>query len=91
MKFMATWKLPPGNQAVTAERFLSAGAPMPDGLTMLGRWHAPGSTSGFLLVEADDLTPLATHMAEWGGLLELQVTPVLEDTEAGEAMAKGTG
>ena len=89
MKFMATWKMPPDSQLTAKERFLSAGAPMPEGLKMLGRWHAPGSTSGFLLVEADDLTPLATHMVEWGDLLELQVTPVLEDAEAGEAMAKG--
>ena len=89
MKFMVTWKIPPSAQRTAAERFLSSGAPMPEGLTLLGRWHAPGSASGFLLAEADDLAPLAVHLAEWGNLLELEVTPVMEDEAAGAAIASG--
>ena len=37
MKFMATWKIPTTTQRAAADRFLSGGAPMPEGLTMLGR------------------------------------------------------
>jgi len=91
MKFMATWKIPPANQRAAAERFLTGGAPVPEGATLLGRWHAPGSATGFILCEADDLGPVAAHMAEWGDLLELTVTPVLEDEAAGAAIAQGVG
>jgi hypothetical protein len=56
---------------------------------MIGRWHAPGSTRGFLLVETDDLTALAEHAAEWSDVLAAEVTPVLDDAEAGAAIAKG--
>lgn len=91
MKFMATWKIPPAHQREAAARFLAGGAPSPDGMTMLGRWHAPGSARGFVLCEADDLGPVAAHLAEWGDLLELEIVPVIEDEAAGAAMAAGTG
>jgi hypothetical protein len=57
--------------------------------SMIGRWHAPGSTRGFLLVETDDLTALAEHAAEWSDVLAAEVTPVLDDAEAGAAITKG--
>jgi hypothetical protein len=89
MKFMVTWKVAPEDFPKAAERFLSTGSPMPQGVSMIGRWHAPGSTSGFLLVETDDLTALAEHAAEWSDVLAAEVTPVLDDAEAGAAIAKG--
>lgn len=91
MKFMATWKIPPHNQREAAKRFLAGGAPAPEGATVLGRWHVPGSGRGFVLCEADDLGPVATQLVEWGNLLELEIYPVMEDEEAGAAMAAGTG
>ena len=41
--------------------------------------------------EADDLTPLAQHMAELADHLEQQITPVMEDDEAGTAISQGIG
>jgi hypothetical protein len=89
MKFMATWRIAPENQRAAAERFLAGGASVAEGVTLLGRWHAPGSATGFALCEADELGPVAAHLAEWGNLLELTVTPVLEDEAAGAAIAQG--
>jgi hypothetical protein len=43
MKFMISWKIPPGSHKPAAEGFLRSGAPPPPGLKMIGRWHAPGS------------------------------------------------
>ena len=88
MKFMISWKTAPGHHKPAAEVFLKSGAPMPDGLTMLGRSHAPGSAYGWLLVEGTDQTALAEHVAEWSNLLEFQVTPVIEDAVAGEALSR---
>ena len=86
MKYMVCWKIMPGNHKPAAEAFLKSGAPMPAGLTKVGRWHAPGSSRGWLLVEGD-LKALAEHLTQWSDLLELEVSPVLEDADAGEAMA----
>ena len=91
MKFMYTWKAQPGQHKPAAERFLKSGGPMPAGLKMIGRWHAPGSVCGWLLVESDDLKGVYEHAAEWANYLDFQVTPVVEDTEAAKGMAKVYG
>jgi len=88
MKYMVQWTIPPTSYKAALEEFLRAGAPMPEGLTAIGRWHAPGSTYGWLLVETDNPATLAVHMAEWAALLELKITPVIEDGQAAEAAAK---
>ena len=88
MKFMVTWKIPTNSYKDAVEAFLSSGAPMPEGLTSLGRWHAPGSGYGWLLVETNDAVALAEHMAEWASLLELNISPVIEDEEAAKAASK---
>ena len=71
MLFMVTWKLAPAHQRAAARRFLDGGAPPPDGMRILGRWHVPGSAAGFALCETDDVGLVAVHLAEWGDLLEL--------------------
>lgn len=88
MKFMVTWKIPPGSHRPAAESFLKSGAPLPAGLKAIGRWHAPGSGYGWLLVEGNDNIALAQHAAEWANYLELQITPVIEDEEAAKALSK---
>ncbi|MCA9267428.1 MAG: DUF3303 family protein [Planctomycetales bacterium] len=91
MKFMMCWTIATNCRKPAAETFLQNGAPMPAGLTMIGRWHAPGSSRGWLLVEADDLAPVALHAAEWGDYLDIEVTPVVEDEVAGQALAQVYG
>ena len=91
MKFMVSWKIPPGSHKPAAEIFLSSGAPVPASLKLLGRWHAPGSGYGWLLLEGSDTTALAQHLGEWANFLEFQVTPVIEDAEAGAGLSKAYG
>ena len=88
MKFMISWKIIPGHHKPAGRGFLKAGAPMPKGLKLIGRWHAPGSASGWAVVEGQDLTALAQHVAEWANLLELQITPVIEDADAAKALSR---
>ncbi len=91
MKFMVTWKIPPGCHKPAAEAFVKAGAPAPAGMEILGRWHAPGSADGWALIQGNDMKAIAQHMAEWANLLELRVTPVIEDKDAGESLARVYG
>jgi hypothetical protein len=46
MKYLLCWSISPENYDVAVDAFLKGGAPMPEGLTALGRWHAPGSYRG---------------------------------------------
>jgi hypothetical protein len=84
---MINWKISPGCYKAASDRFLSSGAPAPQGLKSLARWHAPGSTIGWQVVEGD-ATTLAQFMAEWADLLELEITPVIDDVAAANALTQ---
>jgi hypothetical protein len=91
MKYMLTWSIPTNTYKNAVEAFLSGGAPMPAGLTSLGRWHAPGSTRGWLLCEAEDPVAVAQHVAEWATMLDIEVSPVIGDEDAGAAASRVFG
>ena len=90
MKFIVQWKIRPGHYKAAAERFLATGAPDPEGLKTIGRWHAPGSATGWHAIEGD-LSAVAELQATWGDLCELTTTPVLEDADAAAALSKVHG
>ena len=90
MKYMMSWTIKPDCFKAAVARFLSTGAPLPEGMKLIGRWHAPGSTRGWLLVEGT-IEDAYEHASEWADLLEMQVTPVVEDAEAGAIAAKVHG
>ena len=81
---------PPQHIKAAAETFLKTGGQPPAGLRHIGRWHAPGSASGWLVSEGDEAA-LALHIAQWQHLLEFQVTPVFEDADAAKTLASVYG
>ena len=90
MLFMMTWKIILGCHKAAVERFLGTGAPRPEGVKMIGSWHAPGSSHGCLVIEGT-AEQAYEHAAEWSDLLEMVTTPVLEDADAGAVAAKAAG
>jgi hypothetical protein len=90
MKYMMEWKIPPANYDAAVKRFVKTGGPAPAGLKQLGRWHAPGSSHGYLLVEGDEAA-LGEQAAEWADVVEWKVHPVVEDDVAGPVAAKIAG
>lgn len=87
---MIVWRTVPGKYKPAVEAFLKAGGPVPRGSKTVGRWHTPGSTLGWHLIEGD-LTAVAEHIAEWADLLQTEVYPVIEDADAGAAASKVYG
>jgi len=87
MHYMMEWKLRTGFVGNAFEKFLSTGAPF-EGVNMIGRYHAPGSVNGWILIETDDLTAVYKHAAEWSEFLDWTTTPVLNDEEAGIAASQ---
>ncbi len=90
MKYMVTWRVPTGTYKEAVRRFLKTGGETPKGLKSIGRWHAAGSTTGWHLVEGTDAA-LAENVALWADVLELQVTPVVEDDVAATVAKKVYG
>jgi hypothetical protein len=87
MKFMSTYSLIPGTIGTAAEKFL-AGAGAPEaGVTLLGRWHNVDCSGGYVLYETDNPAALHRGALKWADLLEISITPVIEDAEAGANLA----
>jgi hypothetical protein len=51
MKLMLTWRTRPGFYKTAIDQFLKTGGNSAKGLQTVGRWHVPGSTLGWHLVE----------------------------------------
>jgi hypothetical protein len=86
MKFISRWSLPQGSFDAAVERFLKTGGAPPEGVKMLGRWHGMDGT-GFAVSETTDAKAMYLWVSQWADVLDLTVTPCVEDAEAGEVMA----
>jgi hypothetical protein len=91
MKFMLTWRTRPGLYQAAFQQFLKTGGPPPKGVTQVARYHVPGSVLGWHLLETDDMTALAEHVNNWGELIDVELHPVIEDSQAAEAAARAFG
>ena len=85
MKYLLIWNLSPGTYKATVARFLETGGAPPKGVKMLGRWHGM-SGQGVAISECDDPKAMFEWRARWADLLEMTVTPCLEDADAGAVM-----
>ena len=91
MQFIVEWRLPSETHRQAAEAFIKTGAPEAPGMTILGRWHAPGSYRGWVLVESSDPAAMAEHATEWARYIEIDFTPVVSDDVASDVMKKVYG
>lgn len=86
MKFITCYTIAPAQFKDAIARFLKTGALPPQGVKMLGRWHA--HKKGWIISETDDATKIAEWTAQWGDLLDFEVMPVVEDAELGAVLSK---
>ena len=88
MLFMMEWKIKDGCVKKAVDKFLSTQAPVPEGCQIVGRYHAPGSGKGWLIVDTNDLKTVYEHSSEWSEMLKWDVTPIVSDSEAGQVSSK---
>ena len=86
MKFIVTYNIPKASVVASEQRFLKTGGPPPEGVKMIGRWHGM-SGGGVVIAETSDAKALYSWVSQWSDLLEFEVTPCVEDAEAGEVLA----
>ena len=85
MKFLITWTSNPETRHDVYKTF----ARMTDaddeadrgGVQLIGRWHDGGAGTGVAICESDDLSAVQSWLFNWNGVLNLVVTPVLDDDE----------
>ncbi len=85
MKFIVSWQLPSSTYNDAVARFLESGGMPPEGVTLVGRWHGMNGT-GFAVAESDNPKALYEYQAQWQDLMPIQVTPCLEDEDAGAVL-----
>ena len=56
-------------------------------MRLIGRWHDVGAGKGVTICESDDLSAVHSWALNWNSVLDLEITPVLDDDEA-KAVAK---
>jgi hypothetical protein len=86
MKFIVQWNGLPTAESAVIERFMKTGGQVPEGVKLLGRWHAIGGLHGCAIVEAETTQALAALSLEWGDLLTMSVFPAMTDEELGGAL-----
>ena len=86
MKFMLLYKLHPdkrhdalkGFSAMTVEDDTTD---MGDQIKMIGRWHDIAHSKGVAIFESDNAEAISNWALNWNGVLDLEITPVLDDAE----------
>lgn len=86
MKFMLLYKLHPekrmdalkGFAAMTAE---DDKADTGDKVKMIGRWHDIAHSKGVAIFESDSAEAISNWALNWNSVLDLEITPVLDDAE----------
>lgn len=91
MLFIVSWSISPEHRNRAIERFLKTGGAPPKGVTMLGRWHTVGGTTGFGVAETGDLALMQQWVLEWSDLMSMEVRPALTDEQAAPLLAAALG
>ena len=86
MKYIVSWSVPQGTFSAAVARFLETGGAPPKGVQLLGRWHGMNG-QGFAISESNDAKAMYLWQAQWADLLPMNVTPCLEDADAGAVLA----
>jgi len=87
MKFMIIWQFHEGKIAEGYSQF-SKMTPEQDAadrgnrVKQLGRWHDLTRGRGVVICESDSAEALANWALNWNGILDAEITPVLDDAEA---------
>lgn len=91
MLFIVSWSISPQHRNNTIERFLKTGGAPPEGVKMLGRWHAVGGASGFGVAEASDPVSIQKWVLEWSDLMSMEVHAALTDEQVAPLLAAALG
>jgi hypothetical protein len=86
VKFILSYTLPQATYHGARDKFLASGGLPPAGVKLLGRWHGMNG-SGVAIAETDDPKALYAWYAEWLEFLPINITPCLEDADAGAVLA----
>ncbi len=86
MKLMASWRVHEDKRhdALKAFSQMTAAddrADMGDKIKLIGRWHDLVGFTGVAIFETDDPEAIPNWLLNWNNIIDIEVTPVLDDDE----------
>ena len=88
MLFRVNWQIDKHNRNEVVKRFLqmadNSDYDLPEGLTLIGRWHNSAGINGTQIFETDDIMLLYNWMTNWTDVLVFECDAVVEDEDAGK-------
>ncbi|MGI9455026.1 MAG: DUF3303 domain-containing protein [Aeoliella sp.] len=88
MIFHISYTFQPEHRDAAQSRFIKGGAPPPEGVNMLSRWHGVSGRKGIVVAESSELSRVASWMQQWTDLLTFQIEPVLDDEKFIEVLKR---
>lgn len=88
MRFITHFRFRPEVRNEAVRRFQETGGLPPDGVKLLGRWHAISGNEGWVLSESDDAKAQTEWILGWSDLLDFTITPVVDDREFTEVLGR---
>ena len=87
MKFMLRWRIHDDKRHDGFKTFSQMTAQddqadMGERVKLIGRWHDLVGFTGVAIAESDDPQAIANWALNWNSILDVEVTPVLDDEEA---------
>jgi hypothetical protein len=87
MKFVTIWSYRPENRDAAQARFKESGGDKPpEGIKLIGRWHAIGAARGVHICECDDPALIARWAQRWSDLLSIEIYPAMDDEEVAKML-----
>ena len=86
MLFKFAWTHSPQARNNTIKQFMATGGMPPEVAKLVSRYHNVDETGGFAIVESSDASALADYALDWNGLIEINITPLLDDETIGKIL-----
>jgi hypothetical protein len=86
MLFMVIEHFEPGSVPEIYRRLRDAGRSLPEGLSYVGSWIEANLARCFQLMECDDARLLQDWVLSWGGMVQVEIVPVVPSAETQEVV-----
>ena len=88
MLFKMAWTHSPEARDRTIKQFMETGGMPPENIELVSRYHNLDGTGGFAILESSDAAALADYALDWNGLIEIVITPIMDDETIGGVLGK---
>ena len=88
MLFKMAWTHSPEARDRTIKQFMETGGMPPENIELVSRYHNLDGTGGFAILESSDAAALADYALDWNGLIEIVITPIMDDETIAGVLGK---